>query len=88
MYANTNTIWTNPTDKKTTDIFRNLKNPNKYIEVVRYKCGHFYVRQFMHWDNGVTNYLGTKRGGHFRMTARTLCPILADYKLIMTEYRA
>ena len=66
----------------TRDTFRNLRNPNKYIEVVRYKCGHFYVVQYMKWDNGVINYMGTKRGGHFRMTARTLCPILADYQQV------
>lgn len=38
-------------------IYRNTRNGNKYLEVVRYACGHYHVAQFMQWGE-IRNYTG------------------------------
>lgn len=60
-------------------IYRNKRNENKYIEVVRYGCGHYYAVQFMQWNNGVKNKLGSRTGRRFRFLKGTLDTILAEY---------
>ena len=67
-------------------MFQNKRNPNKYIELKRYACGHYVARQFMKWvtPNGVVkNYTGArnaKKGRYFRFHKTTLLDILEDYK--------
>lgn len=75
-------------------IYRNLRNENKYLEVVRYDCGHYYMRPFMQWITpvtlsngyvmaGVRNNLGG-RDDRFRVQKRNyLSWFLNDYELIM-----
>lgn len=59
-------------------IYQNTRNKNKYIEVVRYACGHYYAVQFMQWGN-VINKLGTRTGRRFRFRKQSLAGILEDY---------
>mgnify|MGYP003291031929 CR=1 FL=1 len=41
------------------NVYQNKKNPNKYIELKHYKCGHYVWRQFLHWNTTqVTYYVG------------------------------
>lgn len=65
--------------KKT--LYRNNRNANKYIEVVRYDCGHYHAVQYMKWGN-VVNKLGSRTGRRFRFYKRTLMDILDDYTQI------
>lgn len=62
--------------KKT--IYRNNRNSNKFIEVVRYKSGNYYAVQFMQWGD-VINKLGSRTGRRFRFTKKTLTSVLDDY---------
>lgn len=59
-------------------IYRNNRNSHKFIEVVRYGCGHYYAVQFMQWGQ-VVNKLGSRSGRRFRFCKGTLEDILADY---------
>ena len=61
-------------------IYRNLRNEHKYIEAVRYSCGHYYAVQYMLWPNGVKNKLGSRTGRRFRFLKGTLTEILQDYE--------
>lgn len=65
-----------PIMKKT--IYRNNRNSHKFIEVVRYGCGHYYAVQFMQWGS-VVNKLGSRTGRRFRFCKGTLKEILSDY---------
>lgn len=62
-------------------LYRNNRNANKYIEVVRYDCGHYHAVQYMKWGN-VVNKLGSRIGRRFRFCKRTLMDILEDYTQI------
>ena len=62
-------------------IYRNNRNSNKYIDVVRYGCGHYYAVQYMRWGN-VINKLGSRTGRRFRFCKGTLMDILEDYTQI------
>ena len=61
-------------------IYRNDRNENKYLDVVRYADGHNYVDQYMAWGS-VVNYNGGKMGRRHRrrVNKRLLNEILADY---------
>lgn len=59
-------------------IYRNVRNGNKYIEVVHYACGHYHAVQFMQWGN-ITNKLGSRTGRRFRFRKQSLADILEDY---------
>lgn len=59
-------------------IYQNVRNENKYIEVVHYACGHYHAVQFMQWDN-VINKLGSRTGRRFRFRKQSLADILEDY---------
>ena len=49
----------------TKTIYRNNRNENKFIEVVRYDCGHYHAVQFMKWGD-IVNRLGSRTGRRFR----------------------
>ena len=63
----------------------NKKNPNKFIEIKKYKDGNQVARQYMKWDTPegeVKNYTGAKdakRGRYFRTRKDTLNQMLEDY---------
>lgn len=59
--------------------YRNKRNANKYVEVRHYKCGHYSCRQYMMWDNGVKNVLGSRTGRLFRWRKKFLNDLLEDY---------
>ena len=63
---------------KKTDVYRNNRNENKFIEVVRYASGNYYAVQFMKWGD-VVNKLGSRTGKRFRFRKGTLDEILSDY---------
>ena len=59
--------------------YTNNRNPNKHIEVRHYSDGHYSARQYMEWENGVKNILGSRTGRLFRFRKNTLKSILEDY---------
>lgn len=59
--------------------FQNKLNKNKYIEVRHYADGHYAFRQYMKWDNGVKNILGSRTGRLFRNRKKSINSILEDY---------
>jgi len=73
--------------------YRNRKNPNKYVQVKRTKCGHYYIRQFMEWTrevNGqeevIRNYTGKVKGYFSRITRKYILDnLLDDYELLFTS---
>lgn len=81
------------------EIYRNKKNPNKYIEVHRDGHGHAGVRQFIAWrktmraggtgyiiNTGVTlNYTGD--GFLHRWRAPMLAELLEDYEPMRGGFR-
>lgn len=70
-------------------IYRNKNNENKYIEIKKTKCSHYYVRQFMKWhtENGIVlNYTGYSNGRFTRTTrSRHLDELIKDYDLVATK---
>lgn len=72
--------------------YRNRRNENKYIQVKRTNCGHYYIRQYMEWtkeENGqdkvIRNYTGKSKGQYSRVTRKyILNDLLDDYELIFT----
>ena len=71
-------------------VYQNNRNENKFIELKRTDCGHFYYRQFMKWktDNGVVlNHLvyskKTKTGLWLKTTKWFVLQVLkSDYSLV------
>ena len=62
-------------------IYRNKRNPNKYIEVHTDNCYHNSLRQYMYWEkNGVKNYTGD--GKLHRWRKENLNELLRDYKKV------
>lgn len=59
-------------------IYQNKRNENKFIEVVRYSCGHYYAVQFMQWGD-IVNKLGSRTGRRFRFRKGSIGSILEDY---------
>ena len=71
------------TDRRTQmeeKIYRNTRNGNKFLEVVRYACGHYHVAQFMQWGE-IRNYTGGRMGRRrrTRWTKTDLKVLLNDY---------
>ena len=71
--------------------YRNKRNEHKFIEVVIYKCGHVYIKQFMFWytpHGTVKNYLvgRSNRGCAQRISKRSLNTLLEDYSICMFGY--
>lgn len=56
-------------------LYRNKRNANKYIELVRYGCGHYYAIQKMIWGDVVSS--GGRRS---RFNKDTIDSILEDYE--------
>lgn len=75
-YTNNGTKEAN--EMKRTEVYRNKRNENKYIEVVRYGSGNYYAVQFMRWG-GIVNKLGSRTGCRSRFTKASLANILEDY---------
>ena len=68
-------------------LFRNRRNTNKYIQVAVYKNdGHYYYKNFMYWENGVTNVLGQRRNKLLKISRSSLSEILTDYDNIPVDY--
>jgi hypothetical protein len=61
--------------------YQNLRNLNKYLEVVRYDCGHYYACQYMQWGD-IRNYTGVVRNRkcRWRWKKGNLTELLKDYK--------
>lgn len=79
----------------TESIFRNIRNKNKYLNVVHYKCGHYYVVQYMRWEAAETptgtvviNYTGCVRNRRCRQRwkLRNLKELLNDYMFYEEVY--
>ena len=67
--------------KTIVDVYRNKRNPHKFIEVHKDGEGHTTVRQFMHWDSTkVTNKTGD--GNLHRWKKGNLPALLEDYNRI------
>lgn len=60
-------------------IYQNRHNEHKYLELKRYDDGHYFWRQYMLWDNGVKNYVGTKLGGFQRVSIETIKDVIMSY---------
>lgn len=68
-------------------MYRNNRNPNKYILVTRYQHGTYYIKQYIISPaTGVINGLGgrTGRGRASRVKLSTMIEILEDYTLVAT----
>lgn len=75
----------------TVQIYRNKRNPNKYIEI--HNDGHYHnsLKQYMYWDNSgfiskplqkpVKNLLGDKCLHRWRI--KNLKVLLEDYDLVV-----
>ena len=75
----------------TIKIYRNKRNPNKYIEIHNDGYYHNSLKQYMYWDNNcfrcnspqkpVKNLLGDKRLHRWRIN--NLKVLLEDYDLVI-----
>lgn len=70
-------------------IYQNIQNPNKYLNVVRYACGHYYVVQYLRWEadetptgTTVVNYTGCIRNRRCRRRWR-----IGNLKALLEDYR-
>ena len=59
--------------------YRNNRNAHKLIEVKHTPCGHYMWGQIMRFNNGVTNPVGTPKGGFRRQSKATIDEVLNDY---------
>lgn len=59
--------------------YRNIRNVHKIIEVKHTSDRHYMWRQKMVWSNGVSNPVGTKKGGFRRQRKATINEVLSDY---------
>ena len=59
--------------------YQNKRNEHKYIDVKRTNDRHYMWRQRMVWDNGVTNPVGTSKGGFRRQSKSTIEEVLEEY---------
>lgn len=67
-------------------LYRNNRNPNKFIELKRYPDGHYVWKQYIVSMFG-KNYVGTtikqcQKGVWRRVTRRTFTQALEDYRLV------
>ena len=65
------------------NVYRNIRNEHKYLEVKRTSDRHYLWRQRMTWDNGVSNLVGTPSGGFRRQSKATIAEVLEDYKEVL-----
>lgn len=78
-------------------IWVNIRNANKFLDVVHYKCGHYYVAQFIRWSpeesfNGqeIINWTGNTRNRRLRRRWKkaNLLALLEDYKEVQRNVYA
>lgn len=60
-------------------VYQNRHNEHKYLDIKRSNSGHWYWRQYMKFENGVVNYIGTKRGGFQRVSIETIKDVIMSY---------
>lgn len=65
--------------------YRNKRNENKYIDVKHTNDRHYMWRQRMSWDNGVTNPIGTPKGGFRRQSKLTIDEVMKDYTEVICK---
>lgn len=65
--------------------YRNKRNHHKIIDVKRTADRHYMWRQRMVWDNGVTNPVGTPKGGFRRQGKATIDEVLTDYEEVIKK---
>lgn len=63
--------------------FRNKRNPHKFIVTKRTNDRHYMWRQYMQFDNGVINPVGTPKGGFRRQGKGTIDEVLNDYEEVI-----
>ena len=63
-------------------LFKNKRNPNKFIEVKHCKDRHYMWRQTMRWDNGVVNYSGGTKAFR-RQGIGTISEVIDDYEAVV-----
>lgn len=72
----------------TLQIWKNIYNLHKYLEVRTYKCGHTYVAQYMRYEadetrdgKAVVNWTGNRynRRRRVRLNKESLANLLDDY---------
>ena len=66
-----------------TKTYRNKRNQHKYIDVKHTNDRHYMWRQRMVFDNGVTNPVGTPKGGFRRQSKATIEEVLNDYEEVV-----
>lgn len=66
-------------------LYQNRHNEHKFLEIKRYDDGHYVWRQFMKWDNGVKNYVGSKTGRFFRVSIETIKDVIMSYIWITSD---
>lgn len=66
-------------------LYQNRHNEHKFLELKRYDDGHYYWRQFMKFDNGVKNYIGSKTGRFFRVSIFTVTEVIMSYIWITSD---
>ena len=70
-----------------THLYRHSRNENKYLQVTVYNNDrHYYYKNFMHWDNGVTNVLGQRKNKLLKISRGSLSEILDDYTEVPVDY--
>ena len=62
--------------------YRNKRNANKLIDVKHTNDRYYMWRQRMVFDNGVTNPVGTPKGGYLRQGKTTIDEVLEDYEVM------
>lgn len=60
--------------------YRNKFNHHKFIVTKHTNDRHYLWRQYMEFDNGVINPVGTKKGGFRRQGKGTIGEVLNDYE--------
>lgn len=73
-------------------VLQNKRNPNKFIEVRRYDCGHYVWRQYIeNPETHIRNYTGcslrrVSSGMWHRVSRQTLKDVLPDYACIFNQW--
>lgn len=69
----------------TRQVYQNKRNEHKYLLLTVYPCRHYYIKQFMVFENGVIYGNGgrTSKGRLSRVSVKTFLEIIDDYNLIV-----
>ena len=70
--------------QKTYWLYRNIRNPHKFIAIKRHHDGHYSFLQFLQYENGVVNYMGCRLNRHHysRIHKATILEVVQDYNLL------